>query len=149
MPATSGAAVSGLDEADIYFPSEKSRLLGLLLWSPILALPYVVFTGGPWLPMLIGLSVYLLLIPWMWFRTGYRVTETRLFIKAGPLEWDVALSSIRCVRPTFNPINAPALSLRRLAITLDNGDVILISPADRDRFVALLRERCPHACFKT
>ncbi|HEY8416359.1 MAG TPA: PH domain-containing protein [Thermaerobacter sp.] len=136
------------DEHGIYFPSERSRLLGILLWSPFLAIPYAMLTGGPWLQLLIGMSVGIVLVPWLWFGTGYRVTSTRLIVRTGPMEYEVPLSSIRSVRRTWNPLAGPALSLRRLAIRLDTGQLILISPANRDRFIALLRERCPQAQFE-
>lgn len=137
-----------VEEQGAYFPSEKSWLLGLLLWGPVLGLPYVAFRGGPWLPVLIGLSMYILMVSWLWFTTGYRVTETRLYVKCGPLDFDVPLSSIRCVRSTWSPLASAALSLRRLAITLDSGERLMVSPKDRERFISLLRERCPQACFK-
>jgi hypothetical protein len=41
-------------------------------------------------------------------------------------------------------LSAPALSLDRLEITHDGG-VAVISPANRDRFLAEIRARCPRA----
>lgn len=88
------------------------------------------------------------LIAWMWFGTGYRITTAELHVKAGPFRWRVPLSSIRRVRRTSSPLAAPALSLRRLEIVLENGDFVLVSPANREGFIALLRDRCPHARFE-
>lgn len=134
-----------MSDSDRYFPSEKDRWLGLLVWAPLLAVPYAAITGGDWEAVAIGLSIPALLVSWIWFGTGYRVTASELHVRSGPFRFRVPLSSIRRVRPTTNALSSPSLSLRRLEISLADGRFILISPKDRERFIALLRERCPQA----
>lgn len=137
-----------MEEQGIYFPSEKSVFLGIVLWGPFVGVPFLGYKDVTLIPMLIGMTVYFIMIPWVWFTTGYRITATRLYVKCGPLDFDVPLSSIRSVQSTWSPIASAALSFRRLLITLENGERFMISPKDRERFIALLRDRCPQACFK-
>ncbi|PZN13402.1 MAG: hypothetical protein DIU69_00530 [Bacillota bacterium] len=131
---------------DCYFPSERDYWLGLLVWAPPLLFLYEAITDGPRPAVAIALGISLL-IAWLWFGTGYRITAAELHVKAGPFRWRVPLSSIRRVRPTNSPLSAPALSLRRLEIALEHGQSILVSPTNRESFIALLRDRCPHARF--
>ena len=132
---------------DCYFPSEKDYWLGLLVWAPILLFLYEAITDGPWPAVAISLATFLF-VAWLWFGTGYRITASELSVKAGPFRWRVPLSSIRRIRRTSSPLSAPALSLRRLEITLENGRMLLVSPTNREHFIAVLRERCPHARFE-
>jgi hypothetical protein len=50
------------------------------------------------------------------------------------------IADILAVTPTTNPLSAPALSLNRLRVTSRSASV-MISPADRARFVADLEAR--------
>lgn len=137
-----------MKEADCYFPSEKDWWLGLLVWSPLLLVPYEAITGGPWQTTAIGLGIYSLLAGWIWFGTNYRITANQLHVKSGPFRFSVPLASIRRIRRTSSPLSAPALSMQRLEIALENGQLVLISPKDRERFIAMLRSRCPQARFE-
>ena len=137
-----------MKDIDGYFPSDKDFWLGLLVWSPLLLVPYEAITGGPWQTASIALGIYALLVGWIWLDTGYRITKDSLHVKSGPFRFIVPLRSIRGVRRTSNPLSAPALSLHRLEIALENGRLILISPKDRERFIVMLRSRYPHAHFE-
>lgn len=137
-----------MEEQGTYFPSEKSLVLGIVVWGPLVALPFVGYKDGTLIPMFISMTVYFIMIPWIWFTTGYRVTSTRLYVKCGLIDFDVPLSSIRRVESTWSALASVALSFRRLRITLENGDQFMISPKDRERFIALLRDRCPQARFE-
>ena len=64
----------------------------------------------------------------------YTLTSDSLNIRCGLLFRSVPLSRIVKVEPSASWESAPALSLRRVKITLDHGYRI-ISPVDRDTFM--------------
>ena len=136
-----------------YFPSKVDWWLSLLTWGSLLA-PPVLFVVSPPEPEQRALGLVLLiavwlpvagLAAWMWRTTGYAVTRDHLIVRSGPFQQRIPLSEIRSVRRTRNPLASLALSLDRLEIRYGKRRLILISPEDRESFLALLRERCPEA----
>lgn len=90
--------------------------------------------GGAMLLVLGALSVPL----------RYTFRPAGLHIQSGWLEWDIPYATVRAMAPTWNPLTAPAWSLRRVKITTADGSFILVSPDDRKSFMAELAARCPH-----
>jgi hypothetical protein len=88
--------------------------------------------------VLIGILMAAFAIPCV-----YTLTDQSLKIKCGILEDDVPLTKIRKTERSSSTWSAPALSLRRVKITLDDG-FRLISPRDRDGFIADLAARIGH-----
>ncbi|MDE3126781.1 MAG: PH domain-containing protein [Gemmatimonadota bacterium] len=78
---------------------------------------------------------------WLFATTDYTLDTDALIIRSGPLRWTVPYAQIRSVRPTANMASAPAMSLRRLEVRYGDGQSVVISPRDRDAFVAALRRR--------
>ena len=70
----------------------------------------------------------------------YTLSDDSLNIKSGMLEDVVPLWKIRGAEKSNSVWSAPALSLRRVKITLDDGSRV-ISPKDRDGFIADLDAR--------
>ncbi|MES1147057.1 MAG: PH domain-containing protein [Solimonas sp.] len=100
--------------------------------SPYLALgvaPLVLIGGG--LPL------------WLLRSTHYTFDDSHLHIRSGPFGWLVPLRDIRAVTPTRNPLSSPALSLDRLRIEFGRTGSIMVSPEDKDGFLAELRKRVP------
>lgn len=107
--------------------------ISLVLEGQLAALPWAV--GG----VLLVLGVYLgLVIP-----MKYGLDDTTLVVRFGICRQRIALADILEVRPTHNPLSSPALSLDRLRIQFGPGlfKAVMISPADRDRFLDDLAER--------
>ena len=73
----------------------------------------------------------------------YGVGDTFLVVRFGVCRRRVPLADILEVRPTHNPLSSPALSLDRLRIQFGPSffNAVMISPADRDRFLDDLAER--------
>jgi len=69
----------------------------------------------------------------------YTLTGDSLNIRCGLMFRSVLLSRIKKIEPSSSWESAPALSLRRVKITLDRGYRI-ISPIDRDAFMNDLME---------
>jgi membrane protein YdbS with pleckstrin-like domain len=74
----------------------------------------------------------------------YELGPHHLIVRSGAwLRWNIPYSSIHTITPSHNPLSSPALSLDRLSIEYGAGGEVLISPADRDRFLEELVRRVP------
>ncbi len=82
-----------------------------------------------------GLTIYALCHP-----THYTLTDKALLIRSGWIEESVDLRRILHAEKSSSPWGAPALSLRRIKLTLHGGSCV-ISPKDRDEFLADLHAR--------
>ncbi len=92
---------------------------GKTLW---VALPTAVFA--------IGLPVWVLL------STRYTLDGGVLVARSGPFKWKIPVAEISAITPTRNPLSSPALSLDRLRIDYGSGKRIMVSPEDKERFIA-------------
>jgi uncharacterized membrane protein YdbT with pleckstrin-like domain len=70
----------------------------------------------------------------------YTLTDDGLLIQSGLIKTKIDYRRMRDVKPSRNPLSAPALSLRRVKIKLDRG-FALISPKHRDEFIVELKRR--------
>ena len=98
-------------------------------------------TGTGVLPALVMLPGVALVF-WIWRSTRYVVTETSLVVTCGLGKSSVPLAAITALRRTSTVLAAPALSLDRLEVQHAEG-VVVVSPAERERFVALVTARNP------
>lgn len=89
------------------------------------ALLYAVLLAAFFLPLLMG--------------TYYRIEAEDLQIKSGFLHnQKIAIKDIQKIKETKDLISSPALSLDRLAIFTGRYDSVLVSPKDKDAFIAHL-----------
>lgn len=144
-----GAATGG---ESVYFPSKRDRWLGALLALPLVAevlVLLVAFDPGLLVEsvavVLAAGAVPAVLVPWIWFGTGYRIAEDHLAIRSGPFAWRIPLASIKEVRPSRSIVAGPALSFDRLEIVYGSHQSVLVSPAGRAGFLEALGRRCPAA----
>lgn len=73
----------------------------------------------------------------------YGVNDEHLIVRFGVVRTRIPLAHITSVTPTRNPLASPALSMDRLSIVSGPGltGAVMISPADRDRFLDELAAR--------
>ena len=128
------------------YHSKKDAWLVLVVWIAILlpfvlgiynlAIPsgnaqaggYLLFVGT-----LVAASVLLLTYP-----LYYEITSSRLVVRSGIMRTEIPLSCIEQVRPTRNPLSAPAWSFDRLRIDYrknSGASFMLISPEDKAGFM--------------
>jgi membrane protein YdbS with pleckstrin-like domain len=89
----------------------------------------------------VGVVIFVaLLFPTIIIPCRYTLMDDGLFIQSGLLKKKIDYRSMRDVKPSLNPLSAPALSLRRVKITLDKG-FALVSPKRRDEFIVELKRR--------
>ena len=72
---------------------------------------------------------------WLAFSTDYRVEEKTLHIRSGPMSWTIQRDSIKSITPSRSLLSSPALSMDRLEIRYGKRQSILVSPADREKFL--------------
>lgn len=139
-----------------YFPSKKDLWVGVIYWGVILGTLLLEvwnllrFSGwnlvaGILFGLLILISFYIL-GAWIWFKTGYTITDKFLEVKSGPFQKTIALNKIRSVQHTralwtgFVP--SYTLSRSRLEVKYKYG-ILLLSPADTVTFISELKQRNP------
>lgn len=87
------------------------------------------------IPAALFVGVLLLFLP-----TKYVLGEEQLTVRSGLMHWEIPYRVIEGVAPTHNLLASPALSLDRLRIDY-NGGAVMISPKDKERFLAELANR--------
>ena len=76
---------------------------------------------------------------WLLCQTHYTFSGSELLIRSGPFSWKIAVADIRSVVPTRNPLASPALSLDRLQINYGPGKTLMVSPSDKEGFLASIQ----------
>jgi Bacterial PH domain len=137
------------------FTSKRDVWLGFILFGSIgygtfLSISALISEessiGESFFALLLNL-VIILFICWLWLSTYYVLDEKDLVIRCGPINKRIPYREITSAHKTWNPLSSPALSLKRINIKYQFG-MALISPKDRDSFLRMLKERCPHADIK-
>lgn len=126
----------------MYFPSKKDWWLGLIIWVSFLLPPIMLIYEGLYTQLWISVLI-IIFVSWIWFGTGYTITEKELKIKSGPIRSKIPIEKIKKIRKTKNPLSSPALSLDRLEIKYGKYSTALISPADKEGFIQAIKERNP------
>ena len=134
------------------FKSRKDWWLTIIIWGSVL-----VAIGSAGYGLIVKYATLLeffiiilcaIVVPifmlWFWFTTEYIIAENHLIIRCGPFKNKILLKNIKSVRKTKNPLSSPALSLRRLEISYDTYNSVLISPKNREEFIKTLTEQYPH-----
>jgi hypothetical protein len=109
--------------------------LGTVVAVAIAASLLLALTLGPLIFLIAGA-----LPLWVLTATSYTLDASDLHVRSGPFRWKVPLREIRGIAPTRSALSSPALSLDRLRIDF-GGRWIMVSPDDKDRFLAELRQR--------
>jgi hypothetical protein len=73
--------------------------------------------------------------------TRYTIMADRLLVRSGPFTWVIPLREITRIEPTRNPASSPAFSLDRLSIYYGLGNRLMVSPTDKENFLATLKKR--------
>ncbi len=76
-----------------------------------------------------------LLIVSMLLRTYYTVDDEKLRVVSGPFRWTIPISEIADISESRSALSSPALSLDRLKISYGRNRHILVSPADKKKFL--------------
>ena len=117
------------------FKSKVDFGLAAVIWGSVAICFFPVFIEDG---LIIGLAVGIpmaIFIFLLWVNTKYYIRNEHIVIKGIFKDTLIPIASITSVRPTRNPLSAPALSMDRLEINHGKYDFALISPLEKDRFV--------------
>ena len=88
-------------------------------------------------------AVFVVFMLWVYFGTYYELTDEVLKIRSGPIRSTIPLHTIEAIEPMRSPLSSPALSMDRLQIRYDRYGFTMVSPEDKQRFIAELVSRAP------
>jgi hypothetical protein len=127
----------------MYFPSKRDWWLGLLIWGLVLlaAVPALLKPGKGQFIIMIAVILF---VGWVWFGTGYAISDDELRIRCGPFRQRIPLQEIKEIKKTRSPLSAPACSLDRMEIGYGKSKRVMISPADKENFIKTIVEKSPH-----
>jgi hypothetical protein len=81
---------------------------------------------------------------WIVLGTNYTLEGRELIVRSGPFTWRIAIDEITSIEKPKGFVRAhssPALSMDRLMVTYGNNKRLMISPAEKEKFLADLRAR--------
>lgn len=126
------------------YPSKIGIEILIITGLPLAVVFFIsAFRGFNWVG--IGVVVFICLLMLYLFRfTKYTIEGNDLKISSGFLyNKKISIRSIRKIKATNNPLSAPAVSLDRLEIIFDNNERVLISPKEKEAFVAHIQTLNP------
>lgn len=120
----------------------------IFIFVPI-SMIYGVITE-PSAVLLLVTAFIIVLLCILFFGTKYAIEKEELIVYGGIYKKRIPIKQIRSLRPSKNPLSAPAMSIDRIEITFDpHIQVILISPKERELFVKKLLEINPSITLKS
>ncbi len=130
--------------ANVVYPSKK----GIIVYIPIVILAGVVIlniiSGDYWGSVFCTVIVLIVLAP-MILNTNYTIKgDGSLRVRCGFLiNILIDINTIRKIETTKSVLSSPALSLDRLEVFYNKYDSVMISPQNKDAFVAQLQNINP------
>ena len=120
-----------------------------MLFGPVLALllyfTYLGIVDEKYIASVLCFGSFLFIAQMIFF-TRYIITlNDELVIQSGFIYFKkVKISEIKSIEYTNNPFSSPAASFKRLYITINKFDDVIISPKNRNQFVSIIKEINPN-----
>jgi hypothetical protein len=126
----------------------RSKVDGGFVWVAMAmpGLAFVAFFTAPhgtrlvWLPVSM-LFLAAIVVCWTFVATYYELKDDQLVAHCGPFTWHIPLAEVSAIHESSSARSGPALSLDRLEVIYGGGKVLVISPADKARFLATVQRR--------
>jgi hypothetical protein len=121
-------------------------VFGIVIGAMFVGMGVSVATEG-WLRFMQGAFVVFGVIGflvWIVLGTNYTLEGRDLIVRSGPFTWRILIDEITSIeRPKgfARAHSSPALSMDRLMVTYRNNKRLMISPAEKEKFLADLRAR--------
>jgi uncharacterized membrane protein YdbT with pleckstrin-like domain len=120
----------------MYFPSKKDIWMGMIhLIAAFVLILLPIFSEEFSFVLLITLIIPGLLSLFMWFRTGYKISNEKIIIIYGPIKFNVNIHEIQRLNFVKSPFVGPALSVDRIGITHAKSKFVTISPREKEKFI--------------
>lgn len=121
------------------YPSKKSIFLGSILWTSILV-PTIIGIYEFQVALIIIMLLTDALVGIIWFGTKYKISENHLLIFLGPIRiTTIDIFQIKDIKKSRSVMSSPANSFKRIEITYNKFDSILISPMNQKNFLEDLK----------
>ena len=135
-----------MDNIEIKTYKSKIDIWLVVLFYVMMLLPTLVALIDMFSWIMVALDVLLLgFVSITLFNTKYIIDGELLYIKCGFLPKEKCfISQIVKIKNTHNIISAPAISLDRIEIRLNNRQQLIISPLDKEEFINNLRAINPN-----
>lgn len=135
-----------MDNIEIKTYKSKIDIWLVVLFYVMMLLPTLVALIDMFSWIMVALDVLLLgFVSITLFNTRYIIDGELLYIKCGFLPKEKCfISQIVKIKNTHNIISAPAISLDRIEIRLNNRQQLIISPLDKEEFINHLRAINPN-----
>jgi hypothetical protein len=135
-------------DAPLAFRSKVDWWLILLLAGiPVIPLAIEWNDGGRSSPAFFLIPAGIVaLISIVFFPIHYVIEGETISVRYGIMRWEYTafrVQEVQSVRPTFNPLASPALSIDRLSVDLGFRGKLLISPKDKAGFLRALAQLDP------
>lgn len=125
------------------YKSKIDLWLIIVLVAPLIYVIIQCYLDKEYEPLFILVPIWIA-VGWALSTIKYSIEDNELRVIAIFCRQSVAINSIKSVQKTYNPLSAPALSINRLEIKYgDKFDYLLISPNNREQFIADLLEKNP------
>lgn len=136
------------------FQSSKNYVTVSLLWLTVIFLLLILFLTGDAEDVgkesLIGIIILYVItgmLIWILADTNYKIGEKKLFYASGPIRGCIKIAEIRKIEPWnkwyLNSFIKPALDKDGMIIHYNKFEDIYISPKEKEKFIAVLREINP------
>ncbi len=143
---------SGFEGSSRPYPSKRDWWIVLIIWGTIgvtvasgVKVAQSAAVSMPALAFVLLCAAVVLGLLKVLYATYYMISGDRLIAHCGPFKSSVLLQNIEEVVPSHNPLSSPALSLDRLHVRTRGSLLgLLISPRDKQGFLADLVARAPH-----
>lgn len=131
------------------FPTKVDAWLVVVLAAGIGASLYgaieVIHTDPSRAVVRFGATAALLLVVFLaGIPCQYTLADDHLLVRSGVVRWRVPYVQITDIAPSRSLWSAPAMSLRRVKVSY-RGRFMLVSPRERERFIAELTQRVERA----
>lgn len=131
------------------FKSKVDIWMAIIFILVPISMIYGVITE-PSAVLLLVTAFVIVLLCILFFGTKYVIEKDELIVYGGIYKKRIPIKQIRSLRPSKNPLSAPAMSIDRIEITFDpHIQVILVSPKERELFVYKLLEINPSITVKS
>ncbi|WP_234417291.1 MULTISPECIES: PH domain-containing protein [unclassified Lysinibacillus] len=125
------------------FKSKIDRWMSVIFILLPIVMLYAVITE-PDIATIIMTVLIIILLAVLVFGTKYVIDSDELIIYGGIYKKRIKIAQITSLRPTKNPLSAPAMSLDRIEILFDpHSQMTLVSPKDKEMFVKKLLDVNP------
>ena len=131
------------------FKSKIDVWLLLVIYVPVTIAMVTGIIDKKWEVLAINVFI-VIVVTYLFTGTKYIINNNTLYIKIGAIQIEkLDIHKLKKIEKTFNPLSAPALSLKRLKLSYgESFGYTRISPKEREQFINAILEINPYVEVK-